>query len=278
MRGKDRSGYYAWRTRPESARGQLNRRCCTAANFRPIASKHPDPGEPFIDLKKATLLLVGVLAYHPLAVSSAEEGFAERYHAYQGHVQEGLAAINTQDYLRAIEHYTKAIEQAPFVASHYYYRGLARHKLGQAVAAIDDFTKVLLLEPNWLAAYVFRGLSHLSNGEERQAREDYSSALSVNSKDPAIHNNLAWLYATARDEKVNDKSKALEHAKKAAELSKEGNAEILDTLAKAYFINGKLKEALEAEEKAVKLDSHNKAFKEHVQAYEQAMKNFEPRR
>ena len=39
-------------------------------------------------------------------------------------------------------------------------------------------------------------------------------------------------------ENIQDKAKALEHAKKAAELSKEDNAEISDTLARVYFING----------------------------------------
>jgi hypothetical protein len=40
------------------------------------------------------------------------------------------------------------------------------------------------------------------------------------------------------DESFRDKTKALEHAKKAALAIKERNAEILDTLARACFING----------------------------------------
>ena len=64
---------------------------------------------------------------------------------------------------------------------------------------------------------------------------------------------------------------ALEHAKKAAELSKEKNAEILDTLARAYFMNGMLKESIDAENKALKLEPYNDEFKGKLKEYEKAL-------
>ena len=60
--------------------------------------------------------------------------------------------------------------------------------------------------------------------------------------------------------------------KKGAELSKEKDAEILDTLAKAYFINGKLKEAVEDERKALNLAPDNEGFKGNLGVYEEASK------
>ena len=68
-----------------------------------------------------------------------------------------------------------------------------------------------------------------------------------------------------------DKVKALEHAKKAAELSKEKNAEILDTLGMAYFINGHVKEAIDAENKALKLEPYNDEFKGKLKEYDTAI-------
>ena len=100
-------------------------------------------------------------------------------------------------------------------------------------------------------------------------------ALNLNEADPVVHNNLAWLYALAKDEKVQDKAKALEHAKRAAGLSKEGNAEILDTLATAYFLNGHLKEAGESEKRALKLEPENKSYQEHLARYEKALQEEE---
>ena len=114
---------------------------------------------------------------------------------------------------------------------------------------------------------MYRGLCRMNSGEYREALRDFKSALKQRPKDASIHNNLAWLYATAKDEKFRDKIKALEHARKAAELSKERNAEILDTLARAYFINGKLKEAIETEKKALKLEPGNEKFKAKLEEY-----------
>jgi len=44
-------------------------------------------------------------------------------------------------------------------------------------------------------------------------------------------------------------------------LSDEKNAEILDTLAMVYFVNGKIKDAVGTEQKALKLEPDNERFK-----------------
>jgi tetratricopeptide (TPR) repeat protein len=126
-----------------------------------------------------------------------------------------------------------------------------------------------MLDSRRVGAYVYRGLCREKAGEYADALKDYTTALSMNPKDANIHNNLAWLYATANDEKVKDNIKALEHAVKAAEISNEGNADILDTLAMAYFVNGKVKEAIEAEQKALKLEPENERFKGNLKKYEE---------
>jgi two-component SAPR family response regulator len=54
---------------------------------------------------------------------------------------------------------------------------------------------------------------------------------------------------------------------KAAALSKEKNAVVLDTLSRVYFINGRVKETIEAENKALKLDPNNEEFKKNLKDY-----------
>jgi len=232
-----------------------------------------------IGTKKNILFLIiflyGVIFGGCAPLSNRREGdnFLKRYREYQGYVSAGYACIEKKEYIRAIDHYSKAIEISPFVASHYYYRGLAWFRKGNKGEALEDFDKVIILDSRWRSAYVYRGLCQMKGGEYKEALSDYKSALNLEHDDASIHNNLAWLYATAEDERFRDNGKALKHAKKAAELSKERDAEILDTLAQAYFINGKLKKAVETERRALELEPNNGKFKENLKVYEQAMTN-----
>ena len=207
---------------------------------------------------------------HPFEVHG-ENTFVEEYQDYQNAVNAGKTSLNKKDYQAAIEHYTKAIEMSPFVASHYYDRGIAWYRKGDGKKAIEDFDKVIILDRRSSSAYVYRGLCRMEGGDYQRALFDYKKALELNPKDASIHNNLAWLYATAKDEKFQDKLKALEHAVKAVEFSNDKNAEILDTLARVYFINGKINEATETEKKALKLEPNNERFKENLKEYEKAM-------
>jgi len=204
--------------------------------------------------------------------ASAQEDFAQRYHAYQKAVNDGKTALDRKDYQAAIDNYTKAIEASPFVASHYFDRGVAWYRKGDAKKAEEDLSKAIILDPRLAVAYTFRGLVRMKGGDQAGALKDYNTALGLNPRDPSVHNNLAWLYATAKDEKLQDRVKALEHAVRAVEMTKEKNAEALDTLARAYFINGKKADAIETEKKAIELDPESKAFKENLAFYERESK------
>src|SRR3990170_3714317 len=135
----------------------------------------------------------------------ADDSFSERYHTYRALSQAGYASINKKDYKTAIDQYTHAIAISPFVPADHYYRGLAWFKVGQDEKAIEDFDQVILLDGRWVSAYVYRGLARVNRGEYAQALADYTAALNFKADDPTVHNNLSWLYATAKDEKFRDK-------------------------------------------------------------------------
>jgi Zn-dependent protease with chaperone function len=73
-------------------------------------------------------------------------------------------------------------------------------------------------------------------------QRSYERALELKPDSPAVLNNLAWLYATCEDERFRDPPRALELAQAAARL--QPAAHVLDTLAEAYFANGKYAEAV----------------------------------
>jgi len=201
----------------------------------------------------------------------ADDAFAERYRAYKEYVQSGLSSLQKKDYTSAVTNFSKAIELSPFEITSYYNRGIAFFKSGKEKEADEDFDKVIVMDPRMSSAYVYRGLCRERLGKYKDALNDYTKALELKPNDAAIHNNIAYLYVSANHENFRDKAKALEHSKKAAELSKEKNAEILDTLAIAYFRNGQIKEAIETENKALKLEPYNDELKRKLKEYEKAM-------
>jgi len=198
----------------------------------------------------------------------ANEDFEEKYKSYQQNIKSALSAFQKKDYPTAITNYSKVIEMSPFEINSYYNRGIAYFKSGKEKEAEADFDNVIMMDPKMSSAYVYRGLCREKLGKYKDALNDYTIALELKPNDAAIHNNIAYLYVSANDENFRDKVKALEHAKKAAELSREKNAEILDTLARAYFINGMVKEAIEVENKALKLEPYNDEFKSKLNQYE----------
>lgn len=219
-------------------------------------------------------ILCGVLLSGCVLFSDRRAGdaFSKQYKDYQVVASAGYAAINRKEYSAAIAYYTRAINVSPFEPDHYYYRGLAWYKKGNMEKAGKDFDKVIILDPRWRSAFIYRGLCSMKTDNYAGALSDYQSALNLKYDDANVHNNLAWLYATATDEKFRDTIKALEHAGKAAALSQEKNAEILDTLARVYFINGKVSEAITTQKKALALEPDNLKFQKNLEQYENEMK------
>jgi Zn-dependent protease with chaperone function len=75
-----------------------------------------------------------------------------------------------------------------------------------------------------------------------QVQRGYERALELKPDSPAVLNNLAWLYATCEDERFRNPARALLLAQAAARLQPAPH--VLDTLAEAYFANGKYAEAV----------------------------------
>jgi membrane associated rhomboid family serine protease/tetratricopeptide (TPR) repeat protein len=103
-----------------------------------------------------------------------------------------------------------------------------------------------------------------------EAIRHYQQALRLNPKDAAVHNNLAWLYATSEDQQFRDPRGALEHAQKAVELSQWREAAFIDTLAEALYVNGRYSEAVRTQALALKLEPNNRELQDHMARYRQA--------
>jgi hypothetical protein len=71
-------------------------------------------------------------------------------------------------------------------------------------------------------------------------------------------NNLAWLLLTVDDERFHDPKRALDLARKAAEIRPRSH--ILDTLAEAYFQNGMTEMASETGQQALEKSRGNREY------------------
>jgi Zn-dependent protease with chaperone function len=91
-----------------------------------------------------------------------------------------------------------------------------------------------------------------------RAESSYLAALSLTPDNAEALNNLAWLYATAKDPDKRNPSKALLFAGKAAELDPKPH--ILDTLAESYFVNGDFRRALEIIDEALAQKPANRPY------------------
>jgi hypothetical protein len=87
-------------------------------------------------------------------------------------------------------------------------------------------------------------------------------------------NAQAWWMLTCEDRKLRDPKKALSLAEKANELARGKDSAILDTLALAYFQNGRKKEAVETQKKALAAlpkkapEKVRKEFEDRLKRYE----------
>jgi len=130
-----------------------------------------------------------------------------------------FALLTKREFAEAIEHLQLAIEVDPDYEDAHFNLGRAFHETGQLDQAVRHFRRVIELKGEWL---------------------------------PAL-NPLAWLLATRPDANPQDAAEAVRLAKRAAALTENQDAPILDTLAAAYAADGQYDLAITAAEQAIEI-------------------------
>ena len=85
-------------------------------------------------------------------------------------------------------------------------------------------------------------------------------------KDYFLKNNIAWLYATAKDFSIRNGAKAVQFAQDAL-LIAPGDFHLWSTLSEGYYISGKYDKALRAAEVALKLSFDSPTGADSVEEY-----------
>lgn len=149
----------------------------------------------------------------------------------------------------ALEDYSTALRTKSDHQGALHNRGTIWRLKGEYERAIRDFTAALNVEPDSPESHFWRGDIRARRGEYDQAIEDYTTALRIKPLYRQALTGLAWLRATAPEERLRDGLMAVKLAEKA--ISLKDTAAIRDTLAAAYAQAGRFAEAVGLQERAV---------------------------
>jgi tetratricopeptide (TPR) repeat protein len=228
---------YRNRGRDHAALGQHDR---AIADFTASIRLEPEKTNAYVDRARCHLQK----GEHDRAIADYSEAIRrdpKNGFAYSGR---GQAHLDKEDFDRAIADLTQAIRLNVNDSAAYFYRGHAHAAKDDYDKAVADFTHTIRLDPQNSRAYSSRGHAYTEPKDNALAVADFQTALRLDADNADAHAGLAWLLATCPDAMLRDGRKALEHARKACELTGWKEPVHLDRLAAAYAETGDFKEAV----------------------------------
>lgn len=129
-------------------------------------------------------------------------------------------------------------------------RGFDFLQQGKLDEAVEAFSVLLDQYPDAKEARFGLGTVYIRQDKYREALDILVPMMEENPEDVSLYNNVAWLYATAKDPTVRDGKKAIAMAQ-AALLRRPGDYHVWSTLSEAYYVNGQYDKAMRAAEEAL---------------------------
>ena len=163
-------------------------------------------------------------------------------------------ALQSQGRLdEAIKHFRQALQIKPDLTELHFNLGLALKTQGKLDEAIKHFRQALKLNPDLAKAHNNLALALTMKGNLDEAIEHFREAVRLKPDYLEPLNRMARILAMHPDPKRRDPGQAIEIAKRAAELTGQKDAAILETLAAAYAAAGQFDQAVKTAEAALSL-------------------------
>ena len=174
--------------------------------------------------------------------------------------QRGLAWEAKKDPGKAIADFKEALRLNPRYHWPHLSIGVMYFKQREYEKALEHLNASLKVDPNLDYTYCYRGYVYSAQKEYDKAEEDLAKAVRLGPKEPRNHRYHSWFLATCADAKYRDGKKALGLAKKAFELTKEGEKDpgICACLAAAYAEVDDFEEAVRWEERALQNETYSR--------------------
>lgn len=196
-------------------------------------------------------LLLGV-SFWAATAGRAKVNFSE-YASYD-ECKRGFDAMRANHYEEALKWLQSAAGYRANPASCMTDLGYTYESMGKKAQALAEYRKAADRGDDEGQFYLAK-MYESGDGTPKDAKQAiywYRKAADQGSADQL--NNVAWALATSSEPGVRNPEAALDYAQKAIKADHDGpRPHILDTLAEAYYINGQFENAVQAEQRALKL-------------------------
>ena len=170
------------------------------------------------------------------------------------HFNLGLALLAGGEIAEAITEYQRALELDPDYARAHNNLAAIFFQQGNLDDALVHFRDAVRVDPNLAEAHRNIGRLLLERGEEPGAIEHLRQAVSAEPEWAAAAADLAWMLATASDDRLLDPDLAVRLAVQTVELTGGRDPGALIILAAAYAAAGQFGRAIETTETALRLE------------------------
>ncbi|MDR3617839.1 MAG: tetratricopeptide repeat protein [Paludisphaera borealis] len=165
----------------------------------------------------------------------------------------GITRIAMDDLAAAAGDFGHVIGDDPSSPSAFYYRAVAAFEQGHFDLAIEDVDKAMAFGRSHAATYRLRGDAWYAKWDYEKAIANLDYAAGQDPLDHEALDGLAWILATATDERVRDGGRAVESATRACQLTDWKNPEHLATLAASFAEVRDFENAVKRQQAAIDL-------------------------